>query len=345
MSRDSCHHRLLMILSKSLRVVLILAICVMVLPGCSMIYDFPPRSSNSECPLQIKNYLGNTQNIHPKVLYFQNGWQGYRFWMAYTPYPNGKTSAENPCIAVSDDGLRWSVPHGLTNPLAKARREGYNSDTHLVYDESADRLECWWREYDIKNNRDQICRRTSYDGVKWSPREVMLPYNNTYKGRLSPAVWIESEYYKMVYSSGSRLMLIQAPYGEEELHWSSPVEIPIDWKGLSAWHHDLIVGSDGIWELVVCAFMPGGNNNTADLYYVELSPDFSYVSEPELILGRGVGPNDFDSRSIYRSSIVRVDDEVYLYYSSIDEKWNRFMSLLRGPSVFELHGLSFDDFL
>lgn len=309
-----------------------------------MIYDFPPSSSNSECVLQIKNYLGNTQNIHPKVLYFTNGWQGYRFWMAYTPYPNGETAAENPCIAVSNDGIHWSEPHGLNNPLANARREGYNSDTHLVYDEAADRLECWWREYDIKKNRDQICRRTSSDGVNWNSREVILPYNETYKCRLSPAVWIESDYYNMVYSLGNRLMFIKAPYRGEDLHWSSPVEIPVDWKGLNAWHHDLIVGPDGNWELVVCAFMAGGNNNTADLYYVEISPDFNNVSGPDLILRRGKDPDDFDSRSIYRSSIVRVEDEIYLYYSSIDENWHRYMSLLRGHSVFELYGLSFDDF-
>lgn len=312
--------------------------------GCSVIYDYPPTSSNSDCALYIKNYLGNTQNIHPKVLYFENGWRGYRFWMAYTPYPNGATDAENPCIAVSDDGLKWETPQGLINPLAVARKGGYNSDTHLVYDQFADRIECWWREYDINGNRDQICRRTSSDGVHWNEREIILPYNDVYTARLSPAIWIEDGNYKMVYSNGSRLKFSESEYGTDLVEWSDPIELPVAWNGLRAWHHDLIIGEDGDWELLVCAFMQGGNNNTADLYYVKLSPDFNNVAIPYLILARGERKSDFDNRSIYRSSMVRVKDEIYIYYSCIDKNWNRYMSLLRGYSINDLRGLSPEDF-
>lgn len=71
--------------------------------------------------------------------------------MAYTPYPSGSTQHENPCIATSNDLRKWVVPVGLTNPLAFAPENGYNSDTHLVYRPDLDRLEVWWLNDDLLN--------------------------------------------------------------------------------------------------------------------------------------------------------------------------------------------------
>ena len=36
-----------------------------------------------------------------------------------TPYPIGTDYFENPEFYVSRDGLRWQVPEGLQNPLAR----------------------------------------------------------------------------------------------------------------------------------------------------------------------------------------------------------------------------------
>ena len=43
--------------------------------------------ANAAQPLPLKSYFGGTQNIHPKVLYIEEGFGGHLFWMAYTPYP------------------------------------------------------------------------------------------------------------------------------------------------------------------------------------------------------------------------------------------------------------------
>ena len=319
---------------------LAIGLAVGLFSSCSMIYEYPRVSVNSQYTLDIKNYLGNTQNIHPKVLYFEDGWNGYKFWMAYTPYPHGKTNAENPCIAVSDNGIDWITPIGLYNPLATVPKKGYNSDTHLVYDEKKDCLECWWREYDETSNSDRICRRISADGIRWSDREIILPVNSAQRARMSPAVWIEEGLYKMVFSDGARLYYISAPVGAESGVWSDPVMLPVDRGDLRLWHHDVIIDDDGDWELVICAYPPEGTNNSADLYYVRMSPDLTEPAAPHLILHRSNNKDDFDYRSIYRSSIVKVEDEYFLYYSAIDNNWRRYMAMLRGPSVFELRSLT-----
>lgn len=297
--------------------------------------------ANAEDILKIDNYLGNTENIHPKVLYFEEGWNGYEFWMAYTPYPLGSTDAENPCLAVSHDGIDWITPEGLTNPLSPTPANGYNSDTHLVYDAEKDHMEIWWRPYDHQL-ADGLSRRISSDGIHWGPEETVVDYKQFSEGVMSPAVWIADGKYKLIYCNGSRLKYMESPYEASRFEWSEPVELPIAWGGLYAWHHDAILDEQGNLELVVCAFERGGNNNTADLYYVKMDPDLQKASVPELILKRGEGERDFDHRSIYRSSLVKVGTLYYLYYSAIDDGWHRYMTLSRGKTPQSLVGLHKD---
>ena len=294
---------------------------------------------NAKETLRIRNYLGNYQNIHPKILYFKDSWNGFRFWMSYTPYPKGKTDAENPCIAVSNDGVNWSVPAGLSNPLASKFKGGYNSDTHLVYNEEKNQLEIWWRAYYEKSGNDVIFRRCSADGVSWSAPEIMMP-EDPETGRLSPAVWIENGIYNLVYSDGARLKRVTLiSHDGETPVWSDPQMIPIDRGELRFWHHDIIKNDEGIYQIVACAYGPGCNNNCADLYYVEVSSDFKSATPPVLILRRNPDKKAFDHRSIYRASLVHVDGLYYLYYSAIDQDWNRAMALSIGDSPYSLIGL------
>ena len=62
-----------------------------------------------------------------------NAWNGYRYWMAMTPYPNAQNAYENPSIVVSDDGETWIEPPGISNPIVPYPGAGYyNSDPCLV---------------------------------------------------------------------------------------------------------------------------------------------------------------------------------------------------------------------
>lgn len=298
--------------------------------------------ANSNTPLAFTNYLGNNENIHPKVLYFENGWNGYEYWMAYTPYPLGDVNAENPCIAVSRNGLDWFSPEGLVNPLAVGPENGYNSDTHLVYDEENDRLECWWRPYDIPSTSDAVYRRVSNDGINWDAPEEMIPFGETGKMRLSPVVWKKGSTYSLLYSDGKKLYETHLDISEPGLNWSEPYLIPIDWQDLRPWHQDAIFDSEGCIELVINIREPGQSNNETDLYYVKLNPDYSQNSPLTKILAKGQNPTDIDSRSIYRSSLVKIGDMYRLYYSCIDAGWHRYMALSEGPSPFDLIGYSME---
>jgi len=51
---------------------------------------------------------------HPSILYFPDGWNGFKYWLAYTPLIPGFDADENPHIAVSNDGVSWGLFN--TNP-------------------------------------------------------------------------------------------------------------------------------------------------------------------------------------------------------------------------------------
>ena len=43
---------------------------------------------NASSKLSIIGPYGDNEAYHPKVLYFENGWNGYTYWLSYTPYPH-----------------------------------------------------------------------------------------------------------------------------------------------------------------------------------------------------------------------------------------------------------------
>ncbi len=150
---------------------------------------------------------------HPDVEYFENSFNGFKYWMAFTPYFGSVGSLnqailyENPTIVVSNDGINWQDPPQLINPLQlrpslqdgvvrnSETIQGYWSDTDLLYKDG--RLNVFYRGSIISKtslqrivasskNNDQkllknavrtIVKQQSEDGVNWSPIEILYTSN------------------------------------------------------------------------------------------------------------------------------------------------------------------------
>jgi hypothetical protein len=189
-----------------------------------------PNHANASQELKILNPYGTTQNIHPKVLYFQTAWHGYKWWMAYTPYTYSALAQENPCIAVSNDGINWTVPAGLTNPLEPypGVSSKYNSDTHLVYRSDLDRLEIWWRYVDDTAHTTMLKRKTSLDGVTWDVNENIFAGDTSANDHMSPSVIFENGKYKMwcITNNPLKVKYYESATGLDG-SWSFGIDVPI----------------------------------------------------------------------------------------------------------------------
>lgn len=275
--------------------------------------------ANAFAPISLKNYMGNTQNVHPKVLYIPDGFGGHKYWMAYTPYPNSNDKYENPCVAYSDDGLNWTNIE--KNPLSDPMGIGYNSDAHLVYRKDESVLECWYRYVSDKTNgpvHEIIKRRVTGDGINWTDEETI--YDNDsgrYAKLLSPSVIYDGTKYNIwvINSDGGCLLDYYIVYPNDIGAWikkgSTKFNIIDNEIPVKPWHIDVINDNETYIVLIMCRNGKSISNNACSLFITTSTDKVSY-SDPVKIVG---GSENWD-KYMYRSSIVKVNDMYRIYYSA-----------------------------
>ena len=97
--------------------------------------------------IPLTTYEGSGQTIHPSVVDIGAELNGYRYWMANTPYPNYNSTKENPSVWGSNDGETFTVPDGITNPITPVPDAGTNADTDIYWDTASSRLYVIYNDY------------------------------------------------------------------------------------------------------------------------------------------------------------------------------------------------------
>lgn len=294
-------------------------------------------------PLGIETYEDSYQAVHPSVLYFPDGWNGYQYWMAFTPYPFSEDDYENPSIAVSNDGIYWSIPDGLENPIDEPTEDeiaaGYHmSDTELVMVNGT--MECWYR-YNMNGDTEQLMRKTSSDGINWSDREVVLDLTDTSNFALSPSVYEEGKY-RLWFCGNDSIIYYTESDTSEQGTWSDEVEVPLSYRdsGWVPWHLDIM--KDGEKYIIILNTELDSEGHRY-LLAGESSDGLSF-SDIHLILSPG--SEEWDNKELYRASVVKVGDIYRMYYSALsyDGRWH--IGLAQGSSLDSLsniyYTLSFD---
>jgi N-acetylneuraminic acid mutarotase len=142
------------------------------LTGIHEIYD-PAidtwRSSALKNPLSVPQY-GASGAVHPDVIYFPEGKDGYQYWMIYTPYP--PQSLENPSIVRSHDGITWTDAE-VTNPViplgtSSAWNDLENSDPDFIYVSDYNKWFMVWAGGNAATNSRKIALAYSLDGKNWT---------------------------------------------------------------------------------------------------------------------------------------------------------------------------------
>lgn len=192
--------------------------------------------------LEIPTHEGSGQAVHPSVLFFEDGWNGWRYWMVMTPYPNFNEAHEDPNIVVSNNGVDWQVPDGLTNPIddAKGRPDPYNSDAHLTMRDNE--MVLTWRMVDRPNKgRESFWMTMSRDGVHWSPKQkIWWPeLSDRHSSTVAQSLlWLGDRW---------RLYFISTTVSPNQIVWvesTKAVPTPSDWSKPQECSMDFTLPSD-----------------------------------------------------------------------------------------------------
>lgn len=293
------------------------------------------EGKNAADPLPIPTYVFADQAVHPSVVYIQGGVNGYKYWMAMTPYPSSNDIYENPSILASNDGMVWVVPAGLINPIDKPSTQEiadnkHMSDTHLLYVNG--RLEVYYRMSTRDTAYDWIFRKTSSDGINWSERELIYESETDGDYILSPAL-VYDGVYKMwfVDMSGNIWYTTSVDFQT----WSERTKINVDYHAnYKAWHLD-VQKIDNKYHLMINAIR-NGDARIRDMLYVYGTNEHTFGKTITLLVPSSTG---WDSGFIYRGSLVKVDSHYRLYYSAFgNNRWG--IGLISGNSIETMQDVS-----
>jgi hypothetical protein len=277
-------------------------------------------ATNATGPLEIPAYVqyeGINEIVHPDVVYFPIAWNGYHYWMAYTPFPNGDATYENPCIAVSNDNVTWIVPPGLTNPVDSyaSSANDYYSDTELIMDPNQTTMYLLWRRY-MNGVYEKLYVKSSTDGINWSAKTEILSVSGLSESLISPAIVYNGAQYLMwtvdekVTPRGVRLRTANSVYGP----WSESLVTnirpltytPPDTPLTETWHINVTKIGNQFWMINNDTAM--GDFNGINLY-LGISNDglqWTFASHP--ILSARNNYLYWDQK-LYRASIIPVYDD------------------------------------
>lgn len=264
-------------------------------------------SKNAKSSLNLVNAYGNTYNFHPAALAFENGFGGYKYWVAFTPYENSKDYFENPHIMASNDLVDWKEPNGFKNPLEPVpdrhkEYTTYNSDTELVYNEDTKMIECWWRFYDAANKDVVLFRKTSKDGVHWSEKEQLFISPDMKFDFLSPSVIYENGIYRMWSINPHDNYALEYRESKNGEKWSTPRQIKFEYEysDFYNWHMDIIHTPRGYEISMSGSSKNVRGHNDMPVFYSYSSDNVNYTKARPM-LNPSVGTSNWDNRGLYRS--------------------------------------------
>jgi hypothetical protein len=283
------------------------------------------RSAMDNAPYysNIPTYEGSGQAVHPDVLYFPGGWNGYKYWMGMTPYPNSREQYENPSIIVCNQNCRsndaiWINPPGIKNPISGLSSAGTTfSDCNIVYNDDTNEIWAYYRYVGRVYGdglRDVIVfMQKSSNGADWSTRKQV--YRTIGPGNfISPSIVKRENEWYMWYvktSEGSKVVRLSSSDG---LSWSNPADITFSsyFGGVNVikpWHLDVawIPSRQEYWMIY-----PGQDNISNspvnnDIYFANSKDGMNWTeySKRPIILRN---QNSTWEHSLYRATILYYDN-------------------------------------
>lgn len=325
-------------------IIIFLITCILIVPIVYIITSWIKLKPYNQKPLKIRTFDKSNSPYHPSVIYIENGWNEYKYWMAETPFdPQGKPYRDRnecPSIHVSNDGIKWTEI--AKNPIddlniKEIEELDYFSDPHLVFVNN--KIECWYRFTHgggIKNKYDnlQLVRKTSQDGIIWSEREVMVNLATNEGDSLgnmvvSPAILYHNGKYRMWYVNSESRKYRELSYSEstDGKQWCKQQKCILEGTENMPWHIDVNY-IDGEYYLLSYDF------KDLTIWKSRDGITFNYANK---ILEPSV-TGSFYSEGLYRACIVK-DTDFRIYFGSNDAQ-KTYIGLMSGKDINDLKVVS-----
>lgn len=305
--------------------------------GAALPVNSAVASAESPSPLFIADTFGLNQPLHPTVEYFPDGFNGYKYVMVQTPFPQSantvyKDRYECPTIHYSNDGISWTAGI-LIDDLTPAEIENrdYFSDPELLWNPQTSQLELWYRiTRGTAGSPTDILRRIINANGTFGTRETLITaaqMDGTHHVR-SPALLFEDGKYKMWFTgySGGNVGYAETTDPTNFASWTWQA-VSLGSGATNCWHLD-VVNVGGTYYLFNNT--TGANAFDLQLYSGSTETAFAKVKD---ILNKTLNPADFYGEVVYRASALVVDGVHNVYVSG----WNASggvssIGLMRGES-------------
>jgi len=258
--------------------------------------------------LSIPTYDGSGQCVHPSVKYIPTGWEGYEWWMAFTPYKKCNDKYENPSLIASHDGIRWVVPKGLINPIDPTPKKGHNADTELVYD--GRNMLVYYVEI-VKSHVVACHRRIVYPNMSIGAEE-----NCTNFYPISPAIIRKSVNDWIAWYCDLRSLRLYSATSKDGLVWTNQTIVPTNMPQLVSWHLSTLQ-IDNSYSFLIAAFTRVKDDNSHTKLYLGTASGPKSIIKMVPILSPRV---EWAGREIYRSCMV--GSRVYISARDLSNNWH-----------------------
>jgi hypothetical protein len=266
-------------------------------------------------------------SIHPSVLYFPEGMDGYSLWMVFTPYTvGGAYEWERPTLVRSNDGINWEKTDDYTNPLISPGPSGTWDEDFLADPDVVYTTDMGWFLYYAGASPQYIGVATSSDGKHWTKHSGNPIVNQAVPGGAvvstrTPSVLYDEEAGTFHMWYNIELNNIGYATSTDGLNWTpyagNPVLSPTSgsWDSASISHQDVITYAGAYWMYYIGSVVDYRTSLSIGLATSSDGINWTqYAGNPVLTMGT----DEWESGTLYHPGQVVVDDEMWLYYSGVN---------------------------
>ena len=260
--------------------------------------------------IEIPTYDGSNQVVHPDILVKDN-----TFYLVITPYPYSNHDYENPSLFISQNGIEFHPPKGVTNPIMAKQDQGHNDDPDILFDSKKQMFYLYYLET-RRYSHQHVVLLNSTDGVNWSQTNcIEYLFRKGDPFIVSPSVIKKDKDYRMFYVDITKIPhKIRYIKSSDGKSWNSgkPYRIRSDYPfSFSPWHIDLFEHNDKYYMLVNGYWGVLWHKQYLYLAVSDNLVDWHFRKEPIISPSKAF----YNSAKIYRSTGLIHNNNMFIWFS------------------------------